>query len=125
LCGEAFLEDENQDDTCCYHEGWSTNPQLILAQLNRWTNHRTSGELEYDWESSTWNDWDEKTFGPHDAEENKREHPGGFIWDCCDEPGDDKKGCTVTPHEAPIPIYKRKKASSGSDAGPEGENGKL
>ena len=50
------------------------------------------GELEFDYESSTWDDWDERCHGPRDTNSHRNEYPDGFRWSCCGEPGD-AEGC--------------------------------
>jgi hypothetical protein len=55
------------------------------------------GELEVDWEGDFWADHDERCHGIIDSEESRKEHPEGFIWDCCDEEGDEE-GCEVGEH---------------------------
>ena len=44
------------------------------------------GELEFDHESNTWDDWDERCHGPRDTNSHRSEYPEGFKWSCCDEP---------------------------------------
>jgi len=55
------------------------------------------GDLEIDYESSTWDDWDENCHGIQDTEENQHEYPEGFVWSCCDTQGD-AVGCDVGDH---------------------------
>ncbi|KAH8908894.1 hypothetical protein BR93DRAFT_976991 [Coniochaeta sp. PMI_546] len=84
-CGEGFLEEHNGDRACFHHPGY----------------------LAVDYESSTWDDWDEPCHGIIDSEESRNEYPEGFRWDCCDEPGDGKEGCEYARHEA-IAVKRRK-----------------
>ncbi|OIW29740.1 hypothetical protein CONLIGDRAFT_643807 [Coniochaeta ligniaria NRRL 30616] len=93
-CGDAFLEENNIDtEACCHHPG----------------------ELEFDDDSDTWVDW------PYwdddmDTEDMRKEYPGGFTWNCCDEPGDGSSGCEAHAHVAVN--NKRQKASSKTAAKP-------
>ncbi|GIQ88002.1 hypothetical protein KIPB_010158 [Kipferlia bialata] len=50
------------------------------------------GELEIDYESETWYDWDEDCHGRMDTQSNRREYPDGFVWSCCGESGE-AEGC--------------------------------
>jgi hypothetical protein len=107
-CDEGFLEEDNEDDACCYHPGAmmdTYNIEIALADTI------SLGYLEVNEDSSTWDDWDERTFGDHDNDDNRKEYPEGFTWDCCDARGDEKKGCEVGPHEAVVSIHKRRKLS--------------
>ncbi|KAJ3521682.1 hypothetical protein NM208_g13182 [Fusarium decemcellulare] len=76
-CGEAFTNDENHKEACCYH--W--------------------GELEPDYDSMRWADHDERCHGTIDSDEMREAYPDGFIWNCCDELGD-TTGCTLGRHES-------------------------
>lgn len=49
------------------------------------------GELEVDWDY--WADHDEDCHGTIDTKTNRREHPDGFRWNCCDEVGTYARGC--------------------------------
>ena len=44
------------------------------------------GELEVDFESSTWDDWDDNVHG-HVEDMSESEYPEGFAWNCCNEDG--------------------------------------
>lgn len=57
-CKHAFIPSGNSAEACLYHPG----------------------ELEYDDEDSTWDDWDEDVGGPHDSSANREDHPEGFVW---------------------------------------------
>jgi hypothetical protein len=50
------------------------------------------GELEVDWNGDFWADHDENCHGPIDTNTHRREFPEGFIWSCCEKPGD-ASGC--------------------------------
>ncbi|KAF5534940.1 hypothetical protein FPHYL_13321 [Fusarium phyllophilum] len=77
-CDEAFYTNDNNDkDACCYH--W--------------------GELEVDYDADVWADHDENCHGTIDTDSMREENPDGFVWTCCDKPGD-KAGCTFGRHEA-------------------------
>lgn len=63
-----------------------------------------------DEDADTWVDWpydDDK-----DTDDMRDEYPGGFTWDCCDEPGDGGPGCEEHPHVALA--TKRQKSSDKS-----------
>lgn len=53
--------------------------------------------MEVDWQSDTWADAEEETWGPHDTEENRENYPDGFVWTCCELSGSEQ-GCKVGPH---------------------------
>jgi hypothetical protein len=50
------------------------------------------GELEVDWNGDFWADHDENCHGKINTNTNRREFPEGFIWSCCEQPGD-ASGC--------------------------------
>ncbi|KAB5575651.1 hypothetical protein GE09DRAFT_1281479 [Coniochaeta sp. 2T2.1] len=77
-CGDGFLEEHNDDEACFHHPGY----------------------LEVDDESDFWADHDEKCHGTIDTDEMRKAFPDGFIWDCCGESGDGKRGCEYARHEA-------------------------
>ncbi|KAK3935495.1 hypothetical protein QBC46DRAFT_397399 [Diplogelasinospora grovesii] len=74
-CQQPFDEAANHEQACLHH--W--------------------GNLEPDEEGDFWADHEEDHHGPIDTEENKREFPEGFIWDCCQECGTNP-GCHRGPH---------------------------
>ncbi|KAH0283665.1 hypothetical protein KCU62_g8875, partial [Aureobasidium sp. EXF-3399] len=74
-CKEEFDVLENDEESCQYHDG----------------------ELEVDWDSDTWVDWDQRCHGTIDNDLFD-EYPGGFKWDCCNEAGNEE-GCVNGPHE--------------------------
>ncbi|RSL64935.1 hypothetical protein CEP54_004460 [Fusarium duplospermum] len=76
-CDQPFIEEENNRQACWYH--W--------------------GELEVDYDSPAWVDWDENCHGTIDTDEQREEHPDGFTWNCCDNAGSEP-GCTTGKHEA-------------------------
>jgi hypothetical protein len=53
--------------------------------------------MEPDYDGDFWADTEEKTHGPIDTEENRKEFPEGFIWQCCEKTGD-KEGCEIGKH---------------------------
>lgn len=59
-------------------------------------------EPEIDDDASTWNDWDEDTFGERDTEDNRRNPDtlGGFMYYCCDKRADEPGGCMLGYHRA-------------------------
>jgi len=50
-----------------------------------------------DYDHDLWADHDERCHGPVDTPENRRNHPEGFIWQCCEEQGN-VKGCETSRH---------------------------
>ncbi|KAI1306635.1 hypothetical protein F5Y03DRAFT_136117 [Xylaria venustula] len=77
-CKEPFSADDNPPDACRYHPGY----------------------MEKNPESSDWDDWPEYD---SESEENKEDYPEGYLWDCCEQPGD-SVGCTRASHEG---LYKK------------------
>ncbi|KAK6001713.1 hypothetical protein QM012_002203 [Aureobasidium pullulans] len=73
-CKEEFDVTENDNGSCQYHDG----------------------ELEVEWDSSTWDDWDENCHGTIDLD-LADEYPDGFVWSCCEETNE-SEGCTTGPH---------------------------
>ncbi len=57
-----------------------------------------TGDLEPDYDSDFWADHDEQCHGIIDSEFCRSEYPEGFVWDCCNKPGDDDEGCTQGRH---------------------------
>ncbi|TRX88312.1 hypothetical protein FHL15_010816 [Xylaria flabelliformis] len=76
-CQSPFHEEDNDDKACRYHDGL----------------------LNVDYESDIWADHDENCHGPIDTDENRFQHPEGFVWDCCDKLGH-RSGCTRGRHNA-------------------------
>ena len=54
-----------------------------------------------DYESDFWADHDVDCHGPYESFEDDPDFAEGFIWDCCDKPGDDE-GCKSTKHKAKV-----------------------
>jgi hypothetical protein len=52
-----------------------------------------------DYDSDIWADHDVDCHGPYEAFEDDLTFAEGFIWECCDKPGDDE-GCKSTKHKA-------------------------
>ena len=50
-----------------------------------------------------WDDHDENCHGQCESFEDDPDYAEGFIWECCDKPGDDE-GCKTTRHKARINI---------------------
>ncbi|KAI4818574.1 hypothetical protein E4T44_06545 [Aureobasidium sp. EXF-8845] len=75
-CKEEFDTTNNTEDDCQYHDG----------------------ELEVDWDSDTWVDWDQRCHGTIDTDFFD-EYPEGFRWECCGAVGNED-GCQIKPHEA-------------------------
>ena len=59
-----------------------------------------TGEKSIDYNSSTWDDHDERCHGTYDSLEDEPDYAEGFMWNCCDMAGDDK-GCKKTKHKTP------------------------
>ena len=59
------------------------------------------GQLEPLYDSEVWADHVERIHGRIDTEENKKEFPKGFEWDCCQRRGDEV-GCEVDVHRFEI-----------------------
>lgn len=57
-CTRAFTPSSNTAESCLYHPG----------------------ELELIYEHTMWDDWDENVGGPMDSDENREDHPEGFLW---------------------------------------------
>ncbi|EAT80976.1 hypothetical protein HBH56_164350 [Parastagonospora nodorum] len=74
-CNEEYDVLHNNKKSCQWHEG----------------------EQEVDWDGDFWADHDERCHGTIDTPEMRKEHPEGFVWDCCDEPGD-AAGCKTSRH---------------------------
>ncbi|KAF5647523.1 uncharacterized protein FTJAE_1579 [Fusarium tjaetaba] len=92
-CDEAFYTNDNNDkDACCYH--W--------------------GELEPDYDADIWADHDENCHGTIDTESMRVEYPEGFVWNCCDKPGDED-GCYHGRHEADPTKSRRASGEEPSD----------
>ncbi|KAF7547846.1 hypothetical protein G7046_g8877 [Stylonectria norvegica] len=85
-CDEYFFTDDNTKKGCNYH----------------------FGELECDYDSPKWIDWDERCHGPEDSEENREAYPDGFTWTCCDKEGG-SSGCAKGRHEANPDLSKKGK----------------
>ncbi|KAH0543830.1 hypothetical protein FGG08_001869 [Glutinoglossum americanum] len=56
------------------------------------------GDKTVDFDSDFWADHDVNCHGPYDAFEDDADYAEGFVWDCCDEPGDNE-GCKATKHK--------------------------
>ncbi|KAK4163291.1 hypothetical protein QBC43DRAFT_264369 [Cladorrhinum sp. PSN259] len=54
-----------------------------------------SGELEVDYD--LWPDHNEKYHGPINTSFHRKEYPDQFVWNCCDEPGNEP-GCRRSRH---------------------------
>ena len=51
------------------------------------------GELEVDYDSGVWDDWDERCHGPIDSRSNQKKYSDGFVWSCCERVGTYAEGC--------------------------------
>lgn len=73
-----------------------------------------SGELEVDYDADIWADHDENCHGTIDTESMREENPEGFVWNCCDKPGDEA-GCYRGRHEADPTKSRRASGEAPSD----------
>ncbi|KAF5601044.1 hypothetical protein FPANT_1908 [Fusarium pseudoanthophilum] len=94
-CDEAFYANDNNDkEACCYHWGEETN--AFRASTRELTYH------------------DENCHGTIDTESMREENPEGFVWTCCDKPGDEA-GCYRGRHEADPTKSRRASGDEPSD----------
>jgi len=70
-----------------------------LQRRNTRADMHVTGELEVDYDADIWADHDENCHGTIDTDSMRAEYPEGFVWTCCDKPGDEA-GCTWGRHEA-------------------------
>ncbi|KAM7212607.1 hypothetical protein V8F06_012028 [Rhypophila decipiens] len=75
-CEESFDPEDNRVKECRYH----------------------NGELEPDHDADIWADHDENCQGEITADNFGKSHPEGFIWTCCEKPGDEE-GCKLGRHQ--------------------------
>jgi hypothetical protein len=93
-CENPFTEAENSDTACFYHPGTSSS-SLHSRRKTLQADFR-AGEMY--WEDSE-GQFDVFEGDPDpDTAENRKEFPEAFVWDCCEERGDGKKGCVRTRH---------------------------
>lgn len=78
----------------CFRASIVSAPQLL---------RNPAGELDVNEEEFP--DHDEACHGPMDTPENRRDHPQGFTWSCCDENGR-HPGCEVGQH---VPRTKKRR----------------
>jgi hypothetical protein len=108
-CEEEFDVVENDEDEGCeWHDGMYmciTYPFCVTSNID---SGLKKGELEADDEADIWADHEERTHGPIDTEQNRKDHPEGFIWSCCDEFLGATEGCQTGPHVAQK-VKKRKR----------------
>ena len=74
-CEQEFDATKNFSEACNYHDG----------------------DLEVNFESSTWDGWNEDTWGPIDGRQEE-DFPEGFKWDCCEGDGN-ARGCQTDWHQ--------------------------
>ncbi len=91
-CNEDFDVSWPRDDgECTYHSGgFAPAPQVLVVVLTI-----PLGDLEVDEEGFP--DHDEDCHGPMDTDENRREFPESFIWNCCEMDGT-SEGCETGRH---------------------------
>lgn len=73
--------------------------QWYSASVNISCNEATysvTGELKVDYDGEEWVDWDD-AHGEIDTEQNREDHPQGFMYECCQGDGD-SRGCKRGPH---------------------------
>ncbi|KAM7183279.1 hypothetical protein V8F33_013695, partial [Rhypophila sp. PSN 637] len=85
-CEESFDPDDNRVKECRYH----------------------NGELEPDHDADIWADHDENCHGGITADSFGKSHSEGFIWTCCEKPGDEE-GCKLGRHEENPELNKRRR----------------
>jgi hypothetical protein len=73
-----------------------------------------SGELEVDYDADVWADHDENCHGTINTESMRVDYPEGFVWNCCDKPGDED-GCYHGRHEADPTKSRRASGEEPSD----------
>jgi hypothetical protein len=74
-------------------------------------------EVDYD----LWPDHNEKYHGPIDTSLHRREHPDRFVWNCCDELGNEP-GCRRSRHRTKDDErFKADDTSEGEEGGEEDE----
>ena len=56
-----------------------------------------------DYDSSMWDDHDERCHGRYEDFEDDSDFARGFTWSCCEKEGDDE-GCKSTKHKAKVNI---------------------
>lgn len=98
-CDNPFTEADNSDTACLYHPGTSPSKNAVVVFLGERTLEANLSIGEMCWDDSE-GQFDVFEGDPDpDTEENRREFPEAFVWDCCGERGDGKKGCVRTRHE--------------------------
>ncbi|KAF8847874.1 hypothetical protein BDZ45DRAFT_606751 [Acephala macrosclerotiorum] len=84
-CEEEFDVTNNEKGDCLWH----------------------TGTKEVDYEADVWDDHDPQCHGPYSDFEDDYEMASGFVWNCCDEQGDNP-GCKSTKHKASINLIVKK-----------------
>ncbi|MCJ1243335.1 hypothetical protein MMC30_000532 [Trapelia coarctata] len=82
-------EEEESDSDSSEDVGYEDSP----GPVSRYS------DLEIDYESDTWVDWDEDCHGSMDTKKHRSEYPDGFRWTCCNRSGDED-GCQKGRHKA-------------------------
>lgn len=97
-CGEEYDVLLNDKTSCKWHDGKLHTLDGVKVYIGK---HRISsqclGDQEVDWDGDFWADHDERCHGTIDTPEMRKEYPEGFVWSCCDEPGD-ADGCKTSRH---------------------------
>lgn len=108
-CKKEFEVTKNGPEACVWHEGIiyleSTKGGVLHVFVANAS--RQKGEMEPDYDSGFWADNDEDCHGPVDSKENREDYPEGFIWDCCEEKGNESTGCETGFHLVGEPPKKR------------------
>ncbi|KAJ9609962.1 hypothetical protein H2200_006292 [Cladophialophora chaetospira] len=88
-CNKEYEVERNNHGNCVYHPG----------------------EKIVDYESSMWDDHDDKTHGAPEMHEDDPDFQDGFNWSCC-EGEIASKGCETTKHEPKVSGSRSKKRGS-------------
>lgn len=119
-CAEEFTTTSNEAGDCVWHEGQSYTPSSVLIPSSILAERQTygilislAGYLERDWDSPTWDEWDEDCHGIIDCKRNRKLYPQGFIWTCCDKKGSGQRdGCKIGRHKEEDQALKKAKTCS-------------
>jgi hypothetical protein len=92
---------------CTTGEGWTLAERYMSSPEPNFPAGETRhpGDLEVNYESGTWDDWDENCHGKIDTKSNKSEYPDGFTWTCCGKEGTYASGCEEGSEEGDYDEY--------------------
>jgi hypothetical protein len=98
-CNKEYEVLHNHKKSCQWHQGKLQPSSLLRHDPDRKVllSSSCSGEQEVDWDGDFWADHDERWHGTIDTPKMRKDYPEGFVWDCCDEPGD-AVGCKTSRH---------------------------